>query len=381
MKRPGFRQVWGQALERLGQGPLPAVTVLVGEEPFVKERLIEAARATWDGPVSTFAIQPGEQDARARDRLFDLCGTADLFGGAELILVRDAAPLLKGKGAERLAALVEDGSSPHRLLLTLPSLDGRTKLAKLLKAGEGLVQLPVLRDAPPPWHDGGPYLNTDLNEWVVAEAACRGLTVPLTVADALTRRTGNEPGRIASHLSQLEVLLEGRQTLEEQDVARWVPRSSVRLFDLYEDALRGGRGAEALALVDRMQRDGVHDPFQRLVTGPAVADTVLRQLVTRFARELDAHERLGPELVGALSAKPWERRKDQTAALDSVLGKGGARVFLERDLRRTSGPAVRVAFRRTLAALRRLRDGDGASLHAETVRLARALAPRRRARA
>ena len=31
MKRPGFRQVWGQALERLGQGPLPAVTVLVGE--------------------------------------------------------------------------------------------------------------------------------------------------------------------------------------------------------------------------------------------------------------------------------------------------------------------------------------------------------------
>jgi hypothetical protein len=51
-------------------------------------------------------------------------------------------------------------------------------------------------------------------------------------------------------------------------------------------------------------------------------------------------------------------------------------VFLERDLREIPLPSARAAFELALGGLRRLRDGEGVSPHALTLRLARALSPR-----
>ena len=48
-------------------------------------------------------------------------------------------------------------------------------------------------------------------------------------------------------------------------------------------------------------------------------------------------------------------------------------MFLERDLREIPLPAARAVFELALGGLRRLRDGEGLSAHALTVRLARVL--------
>lgn len=375
MKRQGFVDVWNAARQGLGSGDLPALTVLAGEEPFVKERLIDAAAQGFDGDLETFAQRPGEGDRAALQRLLDSWSTSSLFGSGNLIVARDVGALLKGKLSATLEEVVGQGTPPNRLLLTVSALDGRSKLAKRIKKEGGLIALPPLRDGPPPWHTGGPFLETDLNGWIVAEARLAGLAVSLVVANELATRIGNEPGRIAQTLARLVILLDGRETLDQQTVIQHVPRSSVRLLASYEDALRAGDVAAALQLVDRMKHDGVFDPFMRLVSGPAVADTVLRGLTASLARELTAHERLGPTLVRALSQPPWKRSAEQTEALDEALGKGGRRVFLERDLRRSRAEPVAAAFAGALDALRRLRDGEGLSLHAVTVRLARAFRP------
>ncbi|MDG2148557.1 MAG: hypothetical protein P8N09_03440, partial [Planctomycetota bacterium] len=359
--------------------PLSSLTILVGENAFVKERLLDRAIKHAGGDVEVFSVRPGEQPQAALRRLTDLWGTRSLFSTGQLILVRDAESLIKGQGVKQLQALYSEAESPppNQLLMTTSALDGRSKLAKALKGADSLVSLPVLRDAPPPWHDGGPYLETDLNQWLVAEAAQQGLSVSLKVAAEMSRRIGNEPGRIAQKLVQLKVLLGKRTDVKMKDVTEFVSFSSVRLLSLYEDALVSGDTRVALQLVDRMVREGVYDPFMRLVSGPAVAETVLRGLTAGLARVYEAHELLGPGLVNALSSKPWQRSKADTASLDQALGRGGRRVFLERDLKRVTLPAVRGAFRIALDGLRRLRDGRGLSLHAITVRLSRAYcAPR-----
>ena len=367
--RKTFVDVWSAGVERCRKGPLPPLLVVAGEEAFVKERLIQAAVESHQGDVETFAAAPGERDANALRRLLDLWGTSTLFGGGQLIVARGVDGLLKKQGLKQLEERLSGGTPPNHLLVTVQALDGRSKLAKAVKAHDGLVSLPVLRDAPPPWHTGGPFLETDLNQWIVAEAAHEGLTVPLPVAAELARRIGIEPGRIVQKLDQLRVLHPDRTTIRHDDVEQFVPFSSTRLLGLYEDALVGGELAEALSLMDRMIHEGVQDPFQRLVTGPAVAETVLRGLTANLARLYDAHERLGPQLVKALDAKPWERSKTASAALDDALGRGGRRVFLERDLKRVSHLASARAFDVALTALRRLRDGRGLSMHAQTVRL------------
>jgi len=371
--RPTFVDVWSEALSRLRQGPVPPLVLLAGEAAHPKERLIEAAVAGSGCEAEPFSVQPGENEARAFQRLLDDWGTPMLFGSGRLLVVRDAAGLVKNR-LPKLMEHLEHGDPPHRLLLCLPNVDGRSKLAKHLKRQGGLVSLPPLRDSPPPWHRGGPFLETDLNQWIVAEGRLQGLAVALPAAAALASRLGNEPGRIAQKLAQLALLV--GDTLRPEDVAAHVAHASTRLLTLYEEALQHGRVAEAAELADRMVHGGVSDPFGRLVTGAPVADVVLRGVCSNLARLLEAHESLSPELTASLAHPPWKRSADQKAALDAVLGSGGRRVFIERDLRRTREGGVRAAFREGLAALRALRDGEGASLHATSVRLARALAPR-----
>lgn len=376
VKRAGFLEVFEAALVRLRDEPLPALLVVAGEDAFLKERLLTAIPG--DEPEA-FARRPDESDADAFLRLLDAWTTASLFEAGRVIVAREAESLLGVQAATRtkrlgeLAAVLAAGAPPNRLVLTLAALDGRSKLAKGLKEAGGLVSLPVLRDAPPPWQDDGGDADTELEQWLRAEARRFGWGLDRAASRELTRRVGNEPAALLRKLGQLAELGEGRQSIAVDHVRAHVQHTSARLLSLYEDGLRRRDLPEALSLLERMQERGVYDHNQRLVSGPEADDMILRGLVSNLARLVEAHDRLGPDLVASLRRPPWERSQAQTARLTEVLGGGGRRVFVERDLRAIGPTPARAAFSVALGALRDLRDGRGQSMHATTVRLGRAL--------
>jgi len=369
----GFLEASAAAAERLRSEPLPPLLVLAGEEPFLKERLIDAALAAAGGSAETFAPRAGESDAVAGLRLLDLWRTPTLFGGGRLIVARGADGLLGGARGAACEAVLDGPAPPHRLLLTVEALDGRSRLAKRLKEDRALIALPPLRDSPPPWQSGPATTDTELNQWIRAEAAGFGLRVDLAVADELGQRIGNEPAALSRKLEQLATLLGRDRALTLQEVRDHVRRTSARLLSLYEDALRAGDIARALDRLDQMLLIGVMDHGGRLVAGPLAVDSVLRRVTANLARVIEVHEKLDPELRAALLAKPWERRPEHAEALSAILGGGGARVFLERDAKALPPDGTRAAFGLALEGLRALRDGHGLSLHALTVRLCRAL--------
>ena len=369
----GFLEIADAARARLAAGDLPPLLVLAGEEPFLKERLIDAAIAACGGEHETFTPRAGESDAAAGLRLLDAWRTATLFGGGRLIVARGADALFAGPRLPQFEATL-DGTPPHRLLLTVEALDGRSRLAKRLKESGALIALPPLRDSPPPWQAGPATLETELNAWIVAEARGFGLRADLPVADELAQRIGNEPAALSRRLEQLAVLLGTGRALTLDDVRSHVRRSSARLLALYEDSVRAGDVARALERLDQMLLLGVYDHTGRLVAGELVADVVLRRMTGNLAKVLEVHERLTPELRAALAAKPWQRRPEDAEAIAGLFGGGGARFFLERDVKASRPEAVREAFRLALTGLRSLRDGEGLSMHALTVRLCRALA-------
>jgi len=366
-----------EACARWERGVEAPLLVVAGEDATLIEPLVEAAQRGLGAEREAFLARPGEGEGAAARRLIDAWTTPTLFGGRRLILARDATRLLKAR-ADDFLAVASGEHPPHTLLLTVGELDGRTKLARALKRHEALVALPPLRDSPPPWQADASPIETELNHWLVECARARGLSLPLDAAGELTARLGNEPGRLLQKLDQLAVL-EG-EALDRDAVRRHVQASSTQLLARYEDALRRGDGAAALGLLDQMSVAGVHDPFGRLVTGPEMVDAVLRGLVQRLARTLEAHEQLGPGAAAMLARPPWKRGADEAARIDAVLGRGGARVFVERDVRATTRDGAARAFTIALEGLRALRDGRGGSLHALTLRLARALAPSRPAR-
>jgi DNA polymerase III delta subunit len=370
----GFLEASARAEARLARPPLPPLVAITGDEPFLKEPLIAAASRAAD-EVETFVARPGEGDAAACARLLEAWSTATLLGGPRLIVARAADALFARGRLARLEERLDAGDPPHRLLLTLESLDGRTKLARRLTQLEALVALPPLRDAPPPWGPARAGEPTELEQWIAARARERSLPLQPAAAAELARRLGNDPARLDGVLAQLALILKAGAPVTAGDIAAHVRASGAQQLAGFEDRLRAGAAGPALELLDRMLAEGVYDHDGRLVAGDPAVDLVLRGLVGNYARLVEAHERLSPPLRAALERRPWERSAEDGAALAAILGPGGRRVFLERDLREVPLPAARAAFRLALGGLRRLRDGEGLSAHALVLRLARALRP------
>ena len=371
---PGLLEASARAVERLSRPPLPPLVVITGDEPFLQEPLIAAASRAVE-EVESFSARPGEGDAAACARLMGAWTTATLIGGPRLIVARQADALFARGRLARLEERLESGEPPHRLLLALGSLDGRTKLARRLTQLEALFALPPLRDAPPPWQATRAHEPTELEQWILVRARERSLALQPAAAAELARRLGNDPARLDGVLAQLAVILEAGAPITTAEIAAHVRPSGAQQLAGFEERLRTGAAGPALELLDRMLADGVYDHDGRLVAGDPAVDLVLRGLVGNYARLVEAHERLSPPLRAALERRPWERSPEEGAGLAAILGAGGRRVFLERDLREIPLPAARAAFQLALGGLRRLRDGEGLSPHALVLRLARALRP------
>lgn len=307
---------------------LPPLVVLAGEEKFFKEEVLEAVQAAMERERPgfqrvNFEPRPGEKEDDAARRLVMEFSTPVLFGGASLFVVREGDKLLAGARKELEPFLDEARRTPpNRAVFFTRSVDGRTRLAKRLKAAGALVECRKLYATPAHWQRGRGE-DSELARWTRGRAKRMGLELSPEGAAFLVAQTGDDLFRVRDELEKLRLVLpEGQRAVGIEDIERVTGTSAVHTpFDLWEK-IEAGDGKGALHTLAVILRNGLRSQGGRLETdGTAIAAVllgILRERVRLSAR------------VGLLA---WEGLSDGEIMKQLKIGS----TFYLRKLKATAG--------------------------------------------
>lgn len=342
---------------------LPAVVVLVGDDPFLARQVLSLIRdsACPDEDDRSWAWREfsGSDELDPRD-VFDEAATVPLFAGAmRVAVVRDADAFVTS-AREHLETLVQGGrGSRGVVILEVRSFPATTRLAKAA-AKEGLVI------------DVSVPQKTDLAAWVKKWARSRhGIDLAGPTAQMLLERLGGSLGQIDQALHRLAAAVDPATaakpiTPEAIDDVAGSPQQRTAWEMI--DAAAAGRTPEAMAhLADLL--DAGENPIgvaaqmasvlrrlssaARLLSLPAGAgrpagiDDALREAgVAAWPRAIaqakESLSHLGPQRARRLPA--WLLELDASLKGDASRGLR-ARLALERLFCKMSGPGGRQAVR------------------------------------
>jgi DNA polymerase III subunit delta len=238
-----------ELLERLARGkPIPAV-VLEGTDAYLldmcRNKIIEAfvPEGARDWAVARFSAQAG--------------GWEDVLGRAQMVPMLAPRQVLILEGAESLEKLGDksrdeilaalekylDSPAPFTvLLIEAAALDGRLKLAKLLRQKALCVELTIGSESAASL---AAQMARDLGVEIDREAAA-------LLADLLN----GEPGRIRMELEKLASYVQGRGRIASADVVALVVAARKNTVWQFADMLAGRKRDEALAFLDNLLREG-----------------------------------------------------------------------------------------------------------------------------
>lgn len=281
-------------LERLAQGkPVPAV-VLVGTDAYLldmcRSKIIEAfvPEGARDWAVARFSAK-----ADGWYQAFDRAQMVPMLAPRQVLILEGAESLEKlGEESrdEVLSALEKylDSPAPFSvLLIEAAALDGRLKLAKLLRQKTLYVELTI----------GG----ESAASLAVQMARDLGVEIDREAAALLSDLLNGEPGRIRIELEKLASYVCGRGRITSADVDALVVAARKNTVWQLADMLAGRKRDAALAFLDNLLREG--EQPAGLV---GVLAWMYRSLIQ--ARELPAHTsvfeasrvlRMNPEAAAA----------------------------------------------------------------------------------
>lgn len=168
-----------------------AVYAVVGSDTFLQLEALRQIQAEMPGDVQRVDID-GER-AELADVLDEVRSFA-MFGGAKLVIVRDADTFLS-KFRSQLEDYVSSPTDSGTLVLRLSSLPGNQRIHKLIaKTGE------ILKCDPP----------EDPVRWIMDQGkTAHKITVNLDAARLLAELVGNDLGRLDSELAKLALQNDG----------------------------------------------------------------------------------------------------------------------------------------------------------------------------
>jgi DNA polymerase-3 subunit delta len=292
-------------LDRAARAKPQPIYVLVGDEAFLKRRVLEALRALVLGPEGgAFGLSTYPGDKATFAAVFDDLKTMPFLSPRRLVVVEDADPFVT-RERDRLGTYFAAPSALGVLVLTVKSFPSNTKLAKQLPdAGLITCQAPPL---------------PRLTEWCLAwSAACHGKPLTRDAARLLVELVGADMGQLDQEMEKLAIYAGSAEKIDTEDVDTLVgnrrAENTWKIFDL----IGAGQSAEALTFLDRLLTQG-EEPMK---------------------------------LLGAFSAQL--RRLAQTAALlgqDVPLAEAMERADVKPFARRAVEQQMRHLGRRRLAAL------------------------------
>jgi DNA polymerase III delta subunit len=245
--------------------------------------------------------------ARLLDRIAERLGTAPLFGGGTLVMLRQPTPLLREKAnRERLVGLISDVPPGNALAIT-ELADGGSRPSK---AAEGLRE--AVKE-----HGGTvreyPALTRErMERWIGERAGELGLTLGPGAARLLAERVGafvregDVDRRRQTELADGELeklaLLRPEGVATREDVAESVPEAIPGSSWAFLDAVALRHPADASRIAERLLEGGT--PMPVLL---AQVHRRLRELVV--VRDHLAAGTRPPDLVRELKLQPYRAQK------------------------------------------------------------------------
>lgn len=300
--------------------------VLTGGDPFLKHEARKALIDTFLGPDCDFGADILEGKTVELRDVLDSLRERSLFGGEGRLVVIEEADSFVKNFREQLEDIVEKCTSGSVLLLEVNTWPGNTRLAKAI----ALKGLTISCSVPEKGAELTAFTKM-LKDWLV-HIAKRDHQIELKrpAADLLVELLPFEPGILFQELARLAMLTEAKSIdadLVREQVGGWRARKTWDMIDAAAD----GKGAEALAQLDRLLAAG-EEPHALL---PQMASTL-----RRFAAAARIYEQA--------------ERSRRTTSLRSALEQSGMPPFklstAEGQLKQIGRPRAMLLYRWLLAA-------------------------------
>lgn len=267
---------------RLEGGDLARGYVVRGEERYFRERAVDRIKRKGEAAGHELCLHEAASPEFQLARLVDDLGGGGLFAARRLVVVRDAAGLLKkGEGGEspfvRAAkAFLASADEPGTLVLADASLRADNPLVKAVAAAGGAVMgFRKLWDSPPPWKPDPRA--TELVLWTERRARELGLRLTSDQALFVAAATGNDLSALDDQLAMLKA--GGGRAL--RDVVQWTAGGSP--WNVADKILEGDL-PRALGGIEGLFRGGFQEKSGRRLVDPGGIAALLIGALQRGVR-------------------------------------------------------------------------------------------------
>ncbi len=228
------------------QAAQAAFCVVLGDDVYLRRESIAAlTRGLLGGEADDLAVTRFAGEKAGLADVLDELRTLPFLVRRRVVIVDDADPFVTAHRKE-LEHLIDGPPTPGALILAVKTWPGNTRLAKAV-ARSGL---PVDCKTPD---------ERDLPQWLVHFAKARSSVKLHPAASALlVELVGAEIGLLVSEVEKLAISVGEKREIGREDVAKMVGAGRVETIWRTLDAATTGKGAEALADLDRLMASGEH---------------------------------------------------------------------------------------------------------------------------
>ncbi|MEW5803230.1 MAG: DNA polymerase III subunit delta [bacterium] len=274
---------------RINEGTVDPLYLFTGDEPYLIDQAVSL--------IKSHALPKEEEqenfhtfsaDDLDMDSFLALVQTLPLVGKGRVIVLKGVEKVKKAD-ADRLLQILQRKHPSLCLVLMAEKIDGRTKLAEIIKKAAVLVHFYKLFEDKVP-------------SWIVQRVKESGKVISLPLAQLMAQMVGNDLCRIESELTKIYLYM-GRDSQITQEHLVIVSGES-RIFSVF-DLVRnlGEKNVESsLRILDKLMEEGT-------------SQVLLLAMIVRQFRQIylarSIMERGGgmPEVVGALRIPPTFARQ------------------------------------------------------------------------
>jgi DNA polymerase-3 subunit delta len=208
-----------QIIQDWGKKKFKPVYWLEGEEPYYIDKLTKYAEdhiLPEDQVAFNLSVFYGK-DAKV-DEVINACRRYPMFHDLQVVLLKEAQQL---RDLDKLESYINNPLSSTIFIVAHKEkkVDGRSKLAKILKGKAELLSTKKLYD-------------NELPEWASNMIKSKGLDIQSKALQMLVVHIGNDLQRIENEIEKLSVNLNGRKQITEDDIEQFIGVS--KEFNIFE---------------------------------------------------------------------------------------------------------------------------------------------------